>query len=1278
MSAAVASGAPPLYRAPSSSRGASPREGSAAYASSGDEGRLGAGASPAHPRTHVNHYSFDHRRGQQEGASDGEGAAHSSRAATPRESHSRQRAASEASTGSNGGVVDFLFQAGKRYEQRLHLLRQEKIAVEMSHLTGKPTISPFAEELYNSRAQLRQRLGHGGAAEETVQARLHRLHERKLEREKEKLAKYTAQQEAKEMEGVTHAPRITEAAQRLAHRGSQAAITAKWLEERRAKTARLHEASLYREMAEVQPIPMISPYSAQIVHSGASSFYGTAGGGREGSSTAATDQSRREAAGSVGEYLLAREKERRQRLKALREARDRLESSTFRPVISAKAHALQMGDVTARLSQPKRTPLDRYIAATTASANANAADGADGDAYSSGVGSDDVSGDDGSDAFESDYEEAEDEEGNLIIVRVERPRPRRRLRVRSASSNVNDSSTVNNKKGAPTVEAAKAAFDKVFNPECTFRPYVSEASRLLVEQRERRQREEKEKEAAATATSGGDGEGTVGSSPSPARSQRGERRQRSGSANVSVSNANADPSKDPAYRKAYPSHTFKPTISETSRQLALRRQEAHEAAKLRGEQQQQRGEGEGGDGDVQQQEVMSPSSRLHAGLGRRPRRHSSGPSSSSAANSSRLNTSQLSSVVGTTAAKGKRAGGGGHSGHTVHTSTELSVNRHLRLLPDDDDEGEEGAAVEEEDDEMDVGSDADWASNDDGTPQKRRQRRQQQQQRGGGDNGRSASVATYASSSAALGSTTNTSGREYGKPMINANSRRMAEAQRNRMRAELLRERKNAAAAAADGAANGYYRSGAGEGEGDEALSGAEEYHRHHHRHHHHNRTASGDVDSAATDATTEESLSAHDLLYHAAARRREAKERRVAAELAARQAAEDARCTFTPQRDFGAARRYQNRINNQNQQHHQGYGHGYGEDGEGVDTPPERRRLVMTREGSDAFAQKNAQWLRRREQALKALKASEGDRDMDECTFRPRVHDQVPLPIGASANAPGVDSFLERQRGARQLRAEEERRRSALGGSTAGVDKRPIGGVTQPKPFVLGKERERRLLHARGGRDGAWADGGPAPPAPAYGRAHSAGLNYSNAHQHTTSNTHRDPNAGGASFTADGSGGHPSASYASHQQHHQQQQLTRSEWAEIREQMLAPEGAVGSAHQHHQGQGRPQQHPQQQQMQTRPKGPSTSAAAVREPHMAEFSQHPSALVAAGTVGVGVAGNAGANALASNYRGGAAPPPSRGGGGGNGGGNSDLFGDSPIDFVLNNHSDIARQFQMRQ
>ena len=348
------------------------------------------------------------------------------------------------------------------------------------------------------------------------------------------------------------------------------------------------------------------------------------------------------------------------------------------------------------------------------------------------------------------------------------------------------------------------------------------------------------------------------------------------------------------------------------------------------------------------------------------------------------------------------------------------------------------------------------------------------------------------------------------------------------------------------------------------------------------------------------------------------------------------------------------------------------------MDTPPERRRLVMTREGSDAFAQKNAQWLRRREQALKALKASEGDRDMDECTFRPRVHDQVPLPIGTSANAPGVDSFLERQRGARQLRAEEERRRSALGGSTAGVDKRPIGGVTQPKPFVLGKERERRLLQARGGRDGAWADGGPAPPAPAYGRAHSAGLNYSNAHQHATSNTHRDPNAGGASFTADGSGGHPNASYASHQQ---QQQLTRSEWAEIREQMLAPEGAVGSAHQHHQGQGRPQQHPQQQQRQTRPKGPSTSAAAVREPHMAEFSQHPSALVAAGTVGVGVAGisgNAGANALASNYRGGAAPPPSRGGGGGNGGGNSDLFGDSPIDFVLNNHSDIARQFQMRQ
>lgn len=1054
-------------------------------------------------------------------------------------------------------VVSFLSQAGKRYQQRLDLLRQQKIAAEMAQVTGKPNISPFAAEYFSNKMKLHQRLG---KTEETVQERLHRLHQRKLEREQTKLSTYKAHQEKEEMAEVTLKPKITSQAKALSHRGSQAEITQKWLEEKRQKNARLHEYKLKQEMAEVQPVPMISPHSAEIVHAGVSQFFDNAAYSHN-SIALVTDQSRREMAGSVSEYLLAREKQRQMRLKALAEARNRLEGSTFQPQISKRAQSLQMGPIE-RLYTNKKTPAE-YAAMSggeESESDANDAELSD-------------------DSDHSEYQEVYDKEGNVSVVKVKSRgatgRSKRRSKSRAQSRD------------------GRSNFDKVFNPECTFKPYVSEASRLIVEERERRlAREKEEKEKIEGSQSPSPSKGLQdGKSVSP------HNRTRATVRGTLPKKVNAID--DPAYKKVYPDHTFKPIISETSRQLALRRQQKYSEEKRQQEEEKEGNkEHRRGEGAEENKENDVSVSVVH-----RRQRTTSGdaPSPSSRLHEQSIGHSAASSVYSSTSNR---------KGRKMNQSTEQSVNRHLRMLTG--------------------GSTHNDSINEDGSVNDSPRAPSTLN----GNNNRT--LATNSAAPADDGFT--------GKPSLCPKSVQMARERTKRVRKELQRE-------------------------GSITFSA----------------THASASSLSTTSSTGDQPISAHELMYQVGMKKKELKERKTAQELQARREAEEAMCTFTPQRSF--RRKSTASTNPSVKQPYAPPSDDISEDFEAEyektsasqkyfaapasfrqlrqereeaearaeQEQLERRRLVMTAEQSEAFARKNAQWLRRREQALSLMKRSEDDKDYEECTFHPQVHDQVPLPIGASANAPGVDNFLQRHREARERKEEEQRRRDGLGTST--VDKRPIGGYTKPEPFLLGKEREQKRLSTA--------------------RAHRQQLD-------ETYNSSRSYNRSGPDYSIyydpqNLGSEEPPAVHASASRVTSPQQLTRKEWAEIRQQMLAPETAPNASsqtprpqHRHEVQQGVStnantiHHYYNAQQRQPVPTTNTTTAAQTSAQGTTydgpEFSQHPTAPTRnllhqnyfQHNNNVGLQNN-----TTSTHK-------------------TGLFDKSPVDFVLNNHENILRQLQMKR
>eukprot|EP00658_Telonema_sp_P-2_P074085 TRINITY_DN63254_c0_g1_i1.p1 TRINITY_DN63254_c0_g1~~TRINITY_DN63254_c0_g1_i1.p1 ORF type:complete len:184 (-),score=31.12 TRINITY_DN63254_c0_g1_i1:225-776(-) len=100
--------------------------------------------------------------------------------------------------------------------------------------------------------------------------------------------------------------------------------------------------------------------------------------------------------------------------------------------------------------------------------------------------------------------------------------------------------------------------------------------------------------------------------------------------------------------------------------------------------------------------------------------------------------------------------------------------------------------------------------------------------------------------------------------------------------------------------------------------------------------------------------------------------------------------------------------------------------------------------------------WTSRRDHSLQQQRQMESTKGFEECTFQPRIHDQVPLPAAAhepgksmSVLAPGSNTFLQRMHEARARKIEGERRKNGKP-----TTQRPACGYTTPIPFRLGKER--------------------------------------------------------------------------------------------------------------------------------------------------------------------------------------------------------------------------------
>lgn len=108
--------------------------------------------------------------------------------------------------------------------------------------------------------------------------------------------------------------------------------------------------------------------------------------------------------------------------------------------------------------------------------------------------------------------------------------------------------------------------------------------------------------------------------------------------------------------------------------------------------------------------------------------------------------------------------------------------------------------------------------------------------------------------------------------------------------------------------------------------------------------------------------------------------------------------------------------------------------------------------ERPEDFADRENLWVLHRERTLEQLKNDLEQQSLEECTFHPVVHDEVPLVSSSVPNAVGFEQHLKRQQEARLRRAEDERRATTPAA-------RSRSGPTIPKPFLLGPERERRRL---------------------------------------------------------------------------------------------------------------------------------------------------------------------------------------------------------------------------
>ena len=216
-------------------------------------------------------------------------------------------------------VVTFLHRAGERYKEHLRMLQRQRRQEEMKHVTGKPFVSPFAEELHK----------HSAKKSEAVEERLHRLHAKRLE--KEEFLRKKKQDELRQSEDLEISNKgkldLTTMASELRSSRDPIRVTEKFIEDHKSNLQRLAKEAVERELREVQTGPKITALAA----------------------TSAVENRRH--GQSVENYLIAYERERQQKLyeKAQQKEQD---AGTFKPEITRKAQSLQQADVVDRLYQP--------------------------------------------------------------------------------------------------------------------------------------------------------------------------------------------------------------------------------------------------------------------------------------------------------------------------------------------------------------------------------------------------------------------------------------------------------------------------------------------------------------------------------------------------------------------------------------------------------------------------------------------------------------------------------------------------------------------------------------------------------------------------------------------------------------------------------------------------------------------------------------------------------------------------------------------------------------
>ena len=150
-------------------------------------------------------------------------------------------------------------------------------------------------------------------------------------------------------------------------------------------------------------------------------------------------------------------------------------------------------------------------------------------------------------------------------------------------------------------------------------------------------------------------------------------------------------------------------------------------------------------------------------------------------------------------------------------------------------------------------------------------------------------------------------------------------------------------------------------------------------------------------------------------------------------------------QQHYEDPRQYDSPVNQHSAASGQRFGNAY------YDSPGETQRSFARSVGSplNVYA-RSTQWARRKEQKLEELKSLQASVNEHDCPFAPETHDikyNSPTARRRAAHVRGVDSFMDRQTRARELRENKILKIKCDGSKWTNA-------VTVPEEFALGNRR--------------------------------------------------------------------------------------------------------------------------------------------------------------------------------------------------------------------------------